>query len=343
MNLARLPLLSLIALALAGCGGDGARRQIRAVGSSTVYPFTTAVAEQFARRRPGMQAPIVEATGTGAGIKLFCAGVGSAYPDIVNASRRIKPAELADCRRNGIARIVELRIGIDGLILARGATAPATGLTERQVYAALAAEPFGRPQRARTWADVDPALPAVPILVYGPPPSSGTRDALAELILDKGCDSDPAMAALKARDAKRHTRLCTHLREDGAYVETGENDNLIVQKLAANPRAIGIFGYSFLEENEGRVRPVPIQGIAPDPATIADGRYPGARPLYVYVKAAHLDAIPALRPFIADYAESWGPGGYLARRGLIPSPPAVAAANRAIARTMTPLDPASIS
>ena len=318
------------AAALAGCGQSptggaagqgGARQQIRIVGSSTVYPFTVAVAERFAQANPDFGAPIVESTGTGGGMNLFCNGVGAGHPDVTNASRRIKASELEQCNNNGVRQVIEVPVGIDGLALIESAQRP-TGfrLTARDVYAALAANPFGRPQAARTWQDVNPALPAVPIRVYGPPPTSGTRDSFAELILDKGCNSDPAMQALKESDEDRHKQVCTQIREDGAFIEAGENDNLLVQRVAENQGAIGVLGYSFMEENRDRVRGIPLGGVAPTPATISDFTYPGARKLYIYVKGEHLNAIPGLREFLTVYSQGWGPGGYLTQRGLIPLP-----------------------
>ncbi|HWL47965.1 MAG TPA: substrate-binding domain-containing protein [Sphingomonadaceae bacterium] len=339
-------LLGAATLALVGCqdnadrGGGTARDRIRVVGSSTVYPYTTAVAEAFARKTPGTAAPIVESTGTGAGMKQFCGGVGASFPDIANASRRIKASEYADCEKNGVKDIVEIQIGIDGITLAQSKAGPALDLTEADIYKALAANPYGKPQTAKTWRDVNPALPAIAIQVYGPPPTSGTRDAFAELVLEKGCDADPATKATADKDEKK--AICTKLREDGAYVESGENDNLIVQKLGANPNSVGIFGYSFLEENEATLRGVPIQGVAPTYESIASYKYPGARPLYIYVKAAHLTAIPGLKGFVTEYASAWGPDGYLKRRGLVVAPDDVRQANLAIATNMTPLDPASI-
>ncbi|HVQ10087.1 MAG TPA: substrate-binding domain-containing protein [Allosphingosinicella sp.] len=336
MNRSKRPLFALLAtaLGLAACE-QAPRQQIRIVGSSTVYPFTTAVAERFAQNRPSFHAPIVESTGTGAGMQLFCGGVGARFPDVENASRRIKASELERCRANGVNHVIEVPIGIDGLALIESATRP-TGfnLTLRDVYAALAAEPFGRPQRARTWREVNPALPDVPILVYGPPPSSGTRDSFVELMLTKGCETDPAMKALKESDSERHTRLCTRIREDGAFVEAGENDNLLIQRVSQNQGTIGVLGYSFMEENLDRVRGVPIGGVAPSADTIRGFTYPGARQLYVYVKGEHLDAVPGLREFLAEYARGWGPGAYLTDRGLIPLPDPLRATSMAIARTM---------
>lgn len=333
-------LATVAALALAACGqqsGGTQGQQIQIVGSSTVYPFTTAVAEQFQRTNPGMSA-IVESTGTGAGMKLFCAGVGDQHPDMTNASRRIKASEYQDCAKNGVKTVIEVPIGIDGLALIEGKSSGGMSLTVRDVYAALAANPFGKPNTAKTWKDVNPSLPAVAIQVYGPPPTSGTRDSLAELILEKGCESDPAMKALKARDKDRHKDLCTKVREDGAYVEAGENDNLLVQKVAANPGAIGVLGYSFLEENADKVKGIPLGGVAPTAETISSLTYPGARLLYVYVKGEHLNVIPGMKEFLAEYARAWAKGGYLERRGLIPSPADVQAKGTDAATRLTALD-----
>ena len=338
------------AIVLAGCGsptgggaGANSRNQIRVVGSSTVYPFTVAVAERFAQGNPAFGAPIVESTGTGGGLQLFCNGVGPQYPDVANASRRIKASEIETCARNGVTDIIEVSIGIDGLALIESATRP-TGfnLTERDIYAALAANPFGRPQTARTWRDVNPALPDVTIRVYGPPPTSGTRDSFAELILEKGCDSDPQMAALKESDADRHRTLCTQLREDGAFIEAGENDNLLVQRVAENQGAVGILGYSFLEENTDRVRGIPIEGVTPTSETISNFTYPGARKLFIYVKGEHLNAIPGLREFLTAFSQGWGPGGYLTRRGMIPLPEDERAAALANVRNPRPVTAADL-
>ena len=326
----------------AGSGAGGSRDQIRIVGSSTVYPFTTAVAEQFVKKNVGFKSPIVESTGTGAGMKLFCGGVGAGHPDIEDASRRIKASEYADCAKNGVSDIVEMQVGIDGISFAEATGGPGLTLTVADVYKALAANPFGKPQTAKTWKDVNPALPAIPIVVYGPPSTSGTRDALAELILAKGCDTNPAMAALKKSDEDAHKKTCTTIREDGAYVDAGENDNLIVQKIAANPNAIGVFGYSFLEENRDKLKDVPLNGIAATYATISDFTYPGARPLYIYVKSAHLKAIPGLKQFVDEYASAWGPEGYLKGRGMIVAPADVLAKSAATAKAMTTLDPKTL-
>ena len=321
-----------------------ARTQIRAVGSSTVYPFATAVAERLARANPGMQPPVIESTGTGGGMKLFCAGVGENFPDIENASRRIKASEVKLCAQNGVSQITEIQVGIDGIAFAEAKAAPLGVLTQRDIYMALAKTPFGKPNKAKTWKDVNPKLPAIPIKVYGPPPTSGTRDAFGELIMTPPCEANAAMAALKKTDETKFKAICTGLREDGGYVEAGENDNLIVQKIEANPGTIGIFGYSYLEENASRIKGIAINGVEPTYQTISAFKYPGARPLYIYIKNAHVRAIPAIKAYVAEFTKetAWGPNGYLVRRGMIAAPDAVRAKSAASARALAPLDPASI-
>lgn len=341
---ATLATLGLAAACGSGGGGDAVRSQIRIVGSSTVYPFAKAVAENFARASNGQfKAPIIEQNGTGAGMKLFCEGVGGKTPDIANASRRMKASEFADCRAKGVTRIAEVPIGIDGIVLIEANGAPAFKLTQADIYKALAANPFGKPNTAKTWKDVNPALPATAILVYGPPPTSGTRDAFAELILTKGCETDPAMKALKDSDKAKHTDLCTKIREDRVYVEAGENDNLLAQKVAANPGTVGVLGYAFVEENADKVRGIPLAGVAPTYESIANYEYPGARPLFLYVKGEHLNVIPGIRQYVAAFASAWGKDGYLARHGLIALPDDKQAAARAAATELKPLDPASLS
>ncbi len=333
-----------VAAATLTAGTAEARTQIRVVGSSTVYPFTTAVAEGFKRSYPQFASPIVESTGTGGGIKLFCAGVGASHPDIVNASRRIKAGEVKTCRENGVSSIVELQVGIDGLVLAHARNAGELNLTPRDIYMALAAAPWGKPNKAKTWKDVNSKLPAIKIEVLGPPPTSGTRDAFNDLYMDVGCNTNAAMAALKKSNEAKYKATCTKIREDGAFVEAGENDNLIVQKLASNPNALGVFGYSYLEENLDKLKGVTIKGVKPTYDTIASYAYPGSRPLYIYVKSAHVRAVRGLREFLAEYSKesTWGSKGYLVRRGLVASPDAVRAKNAEVARTLTPLDPASV-
>ena len=344
MNKYALLFATAAAVTLAGCGGTegGSREQIRAVGSSTVYPFAKAVSVELSKTNAAIKSPIVESTGTGAGMKLFCAGVGVSHPDIENASRRIKQSEYQECAKNGVDKIVEIQVGLDGIAFAEAKTGPGFALTQADVYKALAANPFGKPNTTKTWKDVNPEFPAEPILVYGPPSTSGTRDALKELILMKGCDTNPEMKALKDSDKEKHDKLCGEVRSDGAYVDAGENDNLIVQKLEANPKAIGVFGFSYLEENSDKLNGLTMNGIVPTYASIADFSYPGARPLYIYVKAAHLDAIKGLKEFVAEWAKSWSKDGLLAKQGMVVSPDDVQAKNAAIVSAMTLLDPTTL-
>ncbi|HEU0310217.1 MAG TPA: substrate-binding domain-containing protein [Sphingomicrobium sp.] len=340
--LVALPLVALIA-ACGDTGGTGdSPAQLKIVGSSTVYPFTTAVAEAFQRANPGSSV-IVESTGTGAGIKLFCEGVGGQTPDMVNASRQMKASEYEACSQNGAKNVIELPIGIDGLTLIQAREQQPLNLTVDQIYAALAANPFNKgANTAQTWKDIDPSLPATKIRVLGPPPTSGTRDSLAELILAKGCESDPAMKELKSTDEDKHKEVCTKIREDGAYVEAGENDNLLVQKVSADPGALGVLGYSFLEENADRVSAVSIAGIAPTEQSISDLSYPGSRKLFLYVKGEHIAAKPSIKQFIEAYSKAWGKGGPLEKRGLVPLHDADAQAATAQATALSPLDPASL-
>lgn len=340
-----LALTAVMPVMLAACvdqaaGGEGARDQIRVVGSSTVYPFTTLVAEQYVAANPDARPPVIESTGTGAGIRLFCGGVGAAYPDLVDASRRMKRAEYDECARHGAGDLMEVQIGIDGIAFAESRQGSPLSLDPALLFRALAAAPGGHPNRSRTWRDLDPTLPATPIRVYGPPATSGTREALAELILARGCEAVmPALKGLRERDHDAFAKRCLRVREDGAYVDSGENDNLIVQKLGANPDAIGIFGYSYLDENAEAVRGVALGGVLPTYRAIANGSYTGARPLYVYVKRPHLRAVPGLNRFLDLYAANWAPDGPLTRRGLIPSPADVRAHAAAVVRDSRPLDP----
>jgi len=316
-------LAALAALALAACdsGAGGSRNSVHAVGSSTVYPFAKLVAENFARSNAEFRSPLIESTGTGNGIQLFCKGLGSNTPDMVNASRRMKPDEFDRCAANGVDEIIELQVGLDGIAFASAREGITLNLSPETIYKALAANPYGRPQTAKTWADVDPALPADPILVYGPPSTSGTRDALKELVLEVGCAANPEMKALKDSDENRYRQVCTEVRDDGGYVDQGEQDNLIVQKIESNPRAIGIFGFSYLEENLDKVQGLPMNGVEPTYDNIASFAYPGARPLYVYVKKDHMRAIPGLGAFMDEWMNSWDKGGPLARIGMVAMPP----------------------
>jgi phosphate transport system substrate-binding protein len=340
-----IPLIAVTGL-LAACGsngsGGGSAQQIKIVGSSTVYPFTKAVAESFQRATAGTTV-IVESTGTGAGIKLFCGGVGGQFPDIVDASRPMKKSEYDACAKAGAKSVIEVPIGIDGLTLIEANSSTPMNLTQADIYKALAANPFGKgPNTAQTWKDVNPSLPAIKIRVLGPPPTSGTRDSLADLYLTKGCESDPAMKELKKTDEAKHKDICTKVREDGAFVEAGENDNLLVQKVAADPGTLGVLGFSYLEENADKVRPVRIAGIAPTEQTSSDLSYPGARKLYIYVKGEHLVAKPRIKDLVAAYAKAWGKGGPLERIGLVPFGGADAASATAQASALTPLDPSTL-
>jgi phosphate transport system substrate-binding protein len=320
-----------------------ARDQIRVVGSSTVYPFATVVAEEFGRTTQ-FKTPIIESTGSGGGLKLFCSGVGVGTPDITNASRRIKQSEVDLCASNGVSEITEIKIGYDGIVLASSKKAPQANLSLRQVFLALAAEipaPNGDlvPNPNKTWKDVDPSLPDTKIEVLGPPPTSGTRDAFNELALEGGCKTFPDLKALKKTDKSRYKKVCRSIREDGAYVEAGENDNLIVQKLVANPDAIGVFGFSFLDQNGDLIQGSLVDGTAPTFENIAGGSYPVSRPLYFYVKNAHAQSIPGIREYIGEFTsdKAIGDYGYLADRGLIPAPKAEREKVRADAKSLTVL------
>jgi phosphate transport system substrate-binding protein len=340
-NLKTTCLLTLSAVALASCGGGGSggsRDSIRAVGSSTVFPFAKAVSEIFTRSNPNFSAPLIESTGTGGGMKLFCAGIGADTPDIANASRRMKASEFADCQANGVTDVVEIQVGLDGIAFASAQGGIDMNLTPEIVYKALAARPYGEEQTARTWRDVDPSLPAEPILVYGPPSTSGTRDALKELVLEAGCKANAAMAELKESDEDSYDQICTEVRSDGAYVDQGEQDNLIVQKIESNSKAVGVFGYSYLEENADKVHGLKMNGVEPTYENISTFEYPGARPLFIYVKKAHLEAIPGLREFVGEWAASWSKDGPLAKIGLVASPTDVMAKSNEAATQFTTLD-----
>jgi len=300
-----------------------ARDEIRIVGSSTVFPFSTAVAEEFGQITD-FKTPVVESTGTGGGLKLFCAGIGVAHPDIVNASRRIKHSEVENCAKNGVLEIIEVKIGFDGIVLANSKAAAVMQLTLRQIWLALAKQVLLDGQMVAnpyvTWSDIDPALQTKRIEILGPPPTSGTRDAFVELAMEGGCKTFPEIAALKKSDNAAYKAVCHAIREDGAYVEAGENDNLIVQKLVANPKALGIFGFSFLEQNRDRIQGSAIDGVIPEFDSITDGRYLVSRSMYFYVKRAHAGVIPGIDEFIDAFMdeEASGTYGYLTDKGLIP-------------------------
>lgn len=309
-----------VALSLIVAPALAARDTIRIVGSSTVYPFTTIVAEQFGKKT-GASTPIVEATGTGGGMKMFCEGTGDDTPDATNASRAIKDAELEDCKKNGVTP-VELKIGYDAIVLAMAKEHEDMALTTKVLYNALAkyvlidGEFVENP--TKTWSDLDPAFPNVKIEVLGPPPTSGTRDSFVELVVEKECKAAIKEAGLTVSEADEKA-YCKSIREDGAFIEAGENDNLIVQKLQSNPNALGIFGYSFLEENSSVIKGASINGVVPEYDAVKAGEYPISRPLFVYFKKEHFGVIPNLQEFMDEYQSdaAIGEDGYLTEKGLI--------------------------
>ncbi len=318
--------LSVSLIALSAMPAFAARDQIRIVGSSTVYPFTTTVAEAFGKAT-GMKTPVVESTGTGGGMKLFCAGVGEDTPDFTNASRAIKKSEFEDCVKNGVTDIIEIKVGFDGLSLAQSKDATPFELTKLQIFLALAKEIPDKDGKLianpnMLWSDVDASLPKTKIEVLGPPKTSGTRDSFAELAMSAGAEKIDSLKALKGTDVKAFDAIWKAMREDGAFVEAGENDNLIVQKLQANPNAVGIFGYSFLEENSKTINDIKVDGIEATYETIADGSYKMSRPLFIYAKKQHMESIAGMKEFIAEYTsvKALGPDGYLADKGIITLP-----------------------
>ena len=326
---------------------QASRDYVYVVGSSTVYPFATVVAERFGRRTE-YRTPKIESTGSGGGLKLFCDGVGVDHPDITNTSRQIKPSEFTACQRNGVNEIIEVKIGYDGIVMAHSVHAPSIALTQRDLYLALAKLVPGDepgqlvPNPYRSWSDVNPNLPDVRIEVLGPPPTSGTRDVFVETAMEGGCKTVPWIAQLQNADRSRYRAICHSLREDGAFVEAGENDNLIVQKLAANPRAFGVFGFNFLDQNMEKVKVATIDGVAATFEAIEDGVYPVSRPLYFYVKKAHVDVIPGLRGYLREFTSerAWGDEGYLAERGLVPMP---APERAAVANAVNELIPLALA
>ncbi|MFH2059826.1 MAG: PstS family phosphate ABC transporter substrate-binding protein [Pseudomonadota bacterium] len=321
------------------------RDYISIVGSSTVYPFATVVAEKFGKSTQ-FKTPKIESTGSGGGHKLFGAGIGVQHPDITNSSRRIKKSEVEKAAANGINDIVEVKIGYDGIVIANSKKAPLFKVTRKDLYLALAANvpnPDGSetlvPNPYKTWKDVNAALPNIAIEVLGPPPTSGTRDAFVELAMEKGATTFGFIKAMKAIDKKKYKGVCHTVREDGAYIEAGENDNLIVQKLEANPNALGIFGFSFLDQNSDKLQGSSVEGVQPKFEAIADSSYPVSRPLFFYVKKAHVDQIPGIREFLKEFTSeaAWGEEGYLTDKGLIPMPTAERQKYAGIVKNMTPL------
>jgi phosphate transport system substrate-binding protein len=320
----------LMVISIGATGALAARDYISIVGSSTVYPFATVVAEQFGKST-AYKTPKIESTGTGGGFKLFCAGVGVEHPDITNASRAIKKSEFETCAANGVKDIVEVKIGFDGIVLANAKQAAPLQLSRKDIFLALAKEvpdPNGGektiPNPYKNWKDLNPALPDKSIEVLGPPPTSGTRDAFVELAMEPGAEEFDWIKALKKADEKKFKAVAHTIREDGAYVEAGENDNLIVQKLEANPNALGIFGFSFLDQNTDKIQGSFVDGVEPTFDAIADGKYPVSRPLFFYVKKAHTDVIPGIKEYLMEFTseKAWGADGYLGEKGLIPMPDA---------------------
>ncbi len=336
--------ISVALAAVAGlaitAGAAEARDSIHIVGSSTVFPFTTAVAESFGKAGK-FKTPVVESTGTGGGMKLFCAGIGEGTPDITGASRKIKSSEVDTCKQNGVTSITEILIGYDGIAFASSKSGAAIDVSRKQLFQALAKQVPVNGQLVdnpyKMWNEIDPSLPAQKIEVLGPPPTSGTRDAFVELVMDHACAEFPEIEALD-KDAKK--AACQSIREDGGYVEAGENDNLIVQKLEANAQAFGIFGYSFLEENADKLQGAKIEGVAPTFEAVSDKSYPISRDLYVYVKNAHVGVIPGIREFVAEYVSerAMGEEGYLADKGLITLTPDQQQAVASKAMSLSPMN-----
>ncbi len=374
--------LAVAAIAAAAISGvaqaAAARDYISIVGSSTVYPFATVVAERFGRSTP-FKTPKIESTGSGGGLKLFCAGVGVQHPDITNASRRIKKSEQQRCVKHGVKEIVEVKVGYDGIVVANSRKAPRFNLTRKDLYLALAKlvpGPDGKliDNPYTNWKQVNPALPDIKIEVLGPPPTSGTRDAFDELALGGGAKKIPDLKKLRGLKADKAGEIkalmaklgipmsvydsiakkkgkapkgkdifkvvAYSIREDGPFIEAGENDNLIVQKLEATPTALGIFGFSFLDQNADKVQGSTIDGVAPEFESIADGSYPVSRPLFFYVKKAHVGKVPGIPEYVAEFTSerAWGDEGYLTDKGLIPMPKAERAKYAADARNMTPME-----
>ena len=343
MQLKSLAIAAAATVAIAGAAE--ARDQIRIVGSSTVFPFATKVVEWFGRTTR-FKTPVIESTGSGGGLKLFCAGIGVRHPDITNASRRIKRSEIDRCAGNGVKEIIEVKIGYDGIVIASSKNGPRIKLSKRQIYLALgktvpADEKGGKliDNPYRKWSDIDKSLPDTRIEVLGPPPTSGTRDAFVELAMEGGCRTFPAIEAMRKKNRKTYKAICHGIREDGAFVEAGENDNLIVQKLVANPNAYGVFGFGFLEQNVDRIRGAVVDGVEPTFENITDGSYGVSRSLYFYVKKAHVGVIPGIREYVREFTsdKAWGMEGYLVDTGLIPMSDAERRKVQAAAMSLAPL------
>ncbi|HIJ38960.1 MAG TPA: phosphate ABC transporter substrate-binding protein [Rhodospirillaceae bacterium] len=317
--------LAAVLVATIAFGGQAyARDQIRVVGSSTVYPFATAVAEQFGKTS-GFKAPIVESTGSGGGLKLFCAGVDENTPDITNSSRRIKASEVENCAANGVKDIAEVVIGFDGIVIVNAKAGPTFALTREQIYKATAKNvpKDGKlvPNPYNKWSDIDPSLPSEEIVVFGPASNHGTRDAYVELVMDPACEKQPEVAALAGDEKKK---ACQSIREDGAYVEVSENYTVILQKMVSQPHAVGVLTFSYLDQNGDKIKAATVDGQVASYDNIASGKYPVSRPLFFYVKKAHLGVIPGIKEFIAEFTaeKAWSKEGYLAEKGLIALPDA---------------------
>jgi phosphate transport system substrate-binding protein len=337
---------ALSAVTVGSASAATARDYISIVGSSTVYPFATVVAEKFGKTTK-YKTPKIESTGSGGGLKLFCAGVGVNTPDISNASRAIKNSEKETCKKNGVKDIVEVKIGYDGITLANSREAKPMNVSLREIYLALAKQvpdPSGAQKLVanpyKKWSEISAKLPDQKIEVLGPPPTSGTRDAFDELALQGGCKTFDWIKAIKKQDKKKFKAICQTIREDGAYIEAGENDNLIVQKLTTNAGAFGVFGFSFLDQNRDKIQGSSIAGVKPNFDSIGDGSYPLSRPLFFYVKKAHVDVIPGMKEYLATFTSdaAWGPDGYLSDRGLIPMPDNERAKYSKAAKNLTTID-----
>ncbi len=335
----RLLLVGASLAMLAACGEieeDAGVDAISIVGSSTVFPFAEKVAADFVAANEGMAAPSIESTGSTEGIETFCAGEGPDTPDIVNASRRMTVTEFNGCSNNGVSEIIEIKVGRDGIAFASSIDdGIEIELSPSIIYRALAANPFGEEQTAANWSDVDGSLPNEPITVYGPPATSGTRDALLDIILQPACKTNGTMAALEESDPTAFEQNCHALRGDSAYIDQGEQDDLIVRKIANNPRAIGMFGYSYLEENPDSVKALPVGGVLPTAETIADESYPASRPLYIYVKKAHIGVTPGIQEYLNQWSQSWSAGGPLTAIGLVPASDEVQATSAETVSSLT--------
>jgi phosphate transport system substrate-binding protein len=342
----KLPvIIATAAVAMTMTTAVQARDQIRIVGSSTVFPFATAVAEQFGKTSK-FKTPVIESTGSGGGLKLFCSGVGVNHPDITNASRRIKASEVKLCAKNGVKEITEVKLGFDGIVIANSKNSAKTTLTLKQVFLALAKKVPANADGSKLidnpykkWIDIDPSLPDSKIEVLGPPPTSGTRDAFVELAMEGGCKQFTAIKKFRKTEKNKYKAICHGIREDGAFVEAGENDNLIVQKLLANPGAYGVFGYSFLDQNADSVQGSIVNGVEPTFENISAGKYKISRSLYFYVKKAHAGVIPGMKEYVRAFTseKAVGPEGYLVDKGLIPLSDKDRAAIRRSSRSLAPL------